>query len=525
MNNNSSYHIRRIGDKHHLSVVKDGEVYSDPVFPHYTKYLSSTNRVPSTVESYMGSIKRFFIYCLYFGNKENLALKDYVAQYKRALENGFIVYDRVVCAGLVLKHKVFASEKLQEATILKEWSALTSYYDYISDEKNQNDFEISGKVPADIFYDKLDKNYIKAKERLASARTGVKFSVDKGLRKSTQKRLRIFRDLTKKLSSRLRQQDRSYIPFPYKYFDSLLKIVNINDRAIFLIQGICSPRISQVLSMTNYDIWFPCEENNQKGMLWICRAQRNERPLYSLSKTKKGGHGITVYNNIQGRKDLLLEKYKIDSSLKPWIGNSGKYPIPVHRRDTSLSMLPSRKYQKLLFQSLKEVIKNNFTEASVGHPYVFQTGNGTIERRNYVAKRFKIYLKKLEKIHPEYDWSLLDGTHSLRHMFGQINADMFLKIASKLNAVSTSETRELERQHKHNTARSMGHSNYNSVNIYYRATMEVEDAYVEELASQYDLNVDEMITDMLSEDFVDTYNKDKIDSKENEQFADDELPF
>jgi hypothetical protein len=37
MDNNSSYHIRRIGVKYHLSVVKDGEVYSDPVFPHYTK--------------------------------------------------------------------------------------------------------------------------------------------------------------------------------------------------------------------------------------------------------------------------------------------------------------------------------------------------------------------------------------------------------------------------------------------------------------------------------------------------------
>lgn len=513
MSGNTSSHILEIRDRYYLSFVKDGEVYSDPVLPYLTKYLLSSGHSISTVKSYITSIKRYFIYCLYNDNKEGLALKDYIAQYKLALEKGFEVYDKAVCGGFVINKKVFESPRLGESTIVKEWAALTVYYDYISDEKNQDEFEMIGDAPVDIFYDRLDENYIRARQRLASARTGVKFKMDNDARKATKKRLTIFKDLTKRLSSRIRTQDRSYIPFPYKYFDSLLKVASSKDRALFLLQGLTSARVSQALSMTNHDIWFPCEDNNHKGMLWICRAQHNEQPQYSLSKTKGGGHGIAVYGNQQGRKSLLLDEYGIDSTVYPWTNNQGKYPIPVHRKDTSLTILPSTKYRKLLFQALRELVKNNFPEDSTGHPFVFQTENGTIERRQYVARRFKGYLEKLEKMHPEYNWSLLDGTHSLRHMFGQINADLFIAIKSSLKNAPSSEIRELERQHKNNTARSMGHSNYNSVNIYYRATQDVEDAYIEELVAQYEVDVDEITDSMLNSFFW-----------EDEQIE-DELPF
>ena len=513
MSSNTSNHILQVRDRYYLSFVKDGEVYSDPVFPYLTKYLISAGLSLSTVKSYMTSIKRYFIYCLYNDNKENLALKDYVAQYKLALEKGFVVYDRAACSGFVINKKVFESPKLEESTIVKEWAALTAYYEYISDEKNQDEFEIIGETPIDIFYDKLDENYIRAKQRLASARTGVKFKIDSDTRKATKKRVTIFKDLIKRLSSRVRTQDRSYVPFPYKYFDSLIKVASLKDRALFLIQGLTSARVSQALSVTNHDIWFPCEENNYKGILWICRAQHNERPLYSLSKTKSRGHGITVYGNQIGRKELLLGEYGIDSTAYPWNNNQGKYPIPVHRRDTSLTILPSRKYRKLLFQTLRELIKNNFPVNIVGHPFIFQTKNGTIDRRQYVAKRFHGYIKKLERIHPEYDWSLLEGTHSLRHMFGQINADMFIKIKSNMKNATSSEIRELERQHKHNTARSMGHSNYNTVNIYYRATEEVEDAFIEELVAKYEIDIDGITKGMLDNSFLE------------DECVNDELPF
>jgi integrase len=265
----------------------------------------------NTIDSFMKSMNRFWIWSLYNPVESNERFPSYQARYREALRNGFEIKQNIFDEDLndYIETIILISKPLEKITINKESSGINSYF-YFTEEH-------------DLLYDHRFINHLYEKQKSAkSFLSSIEI-------KSSNLALKAFGTNLKYLPSyRIpkRKQDIKY--FPLELFDDLLEISKPREKLIYLLCGACSARIGQALNLTLYDIDYDKEE------VWLISPKSNEKDIYGNKRMiwLKNEYGINMLeNNIHNTSDLQF-----------------KYPIPTTK--TSLFWINEDKYKTLFFK-------------------------------------------------------------------------------------------------------------------------------------------------------------------------------
>jgi len=373
---------------------------------------------PSTINSFMKSMNRFWIWSLFNPVEFNEKFPSYQARYREALRLGFKIVQSIYDKDLELSFEleVLSSSPLQKITINKEIAGINSYFCFTQEHE--------------LLYDHRFINHLFERQKRAKSFLS---SIDI---KPSRLAKKAFAEHVKYLPPYKIPKNRQDVKyFPTELFDTLLSIAKPRDRLIYLLCGACSARIGQALNLTLYDIDY---ENLD---VWLIDPKSDEKDIYSNKRREwlKSEYDINMLSeNEHNTLDLQF-----------------KYPIPLTR--TSLFWINEYKYKKIFFETLIEYrnSKEYVSEAlrNPRHPFLFTTKTGKRVHARDTLSRFKSNIRKvIAKTKTKKHLNGL-GLHSLRHMFGHSMAEIYAKTGDDCLIKITQD--------------AMGHSNLESTLVYF----------------------------------------------------------
>lgn len=405
--------------------LKDGKEYECPFIEGYSDYILKTNTL-GTLVTYISPIHKFWLYSLYFPNNTNETFKNYMWKYYEVIATkGFIIRktDSVLNVKINYKYKEYMPTNSGKSDMI----ALSSYFNYIFDELNNEKFDLVDNIPFGMYgdafnYQKIDnaKKYNKGSSYGLKARGIMRDTLannitifDKLIKsKKYDKREN---SLEKKLSrtfKNINQETKLVMKnFPSHIFnDFLYSVKNPRDKLLYLLCAGTGCRRSQALNLTFYDV----DAIQQK--VYLTDPFTNQVPVDSLGN---------IFMNQLGRKDLLM-KYNISSKTKPHSKIGFKYPIPVlSENNRELLFLPG-KYKQKFFDIFSEVLETIDIRQD---PFIFKTRTGKRYLPSEASRMFEYNLNKFLETSPIYQNLIIEnGLHSLRHMYAVIWADIAFQV-------------------------------------------------------------------------------------------------
>ncbi len=252
----------------------------------------------NTIQSFMKSAERFWIWSLHYPTDVNETLPFYLARYREDLRNGFeIIKSTTICNQLV-PITVYKTKPMEVSTINKEFAGIKSYFFFVEDNYLMEDNRY------------VNTAYERRKSEYSFLSSVAMRPTDTNFKLSAKKREFIKQYKTKTKSSN------SVKNFPSKYFDSLLDIAQPRERLIYLLCGACSARIGQTLNLTIYDIDYDKQE------IWLIDPKSDDKDIYGRSRRKwlKSEYRIdTNYTKPHNSPDLQF-KYLFLMNLNHYIG-------------------------------------------------------------------------------------------------------------------------------------------------------------------------------------------------------------
>ncbi|MCT7908447.1 tyrosine-type recombinase/integrase [Arcobacter lacus] len=425
--------IIRVGDKFIITTIfNDKEIILEQSF-QWSRWLRDVKSLASnTLTIYGKALERFWIWSLYNTPNENEHLALYFSSYVKKLQSGFTINETIFNQGEVIEIKSYISEPMADITINKEIAAVESFLQYV----NMDQVVFSDKTNMGYIIKKTQNSFLGAIEIKASDRYTSAFGKKETFLKKKKIRAKSQHDLK---------------AFPYNYFVNLLEVTQPREKLIYLLAGITSARIGQILNLTLYDIDY---ENKQ---IWLIDPKSDETDIYG-----------------NRRKQWLLEKYGIDinkASVHNTFANQFKYPIPRIRGPLHWI---SNDMKEMFFETLIEYKKTQYFvpeyKRNEKHPFFFTTGNGTRLSQAQVYATFKSNIQKLvlniSQIDEAKKIQNVKGLHSLRHMSGTIMADIY---SQENKDVIINITKDM-----------FGHSSLNSTMVYFENTSKVKRKMIKE---------------------------------------------
>lgn len=372
----------------------------------------------STINSFMKSMERFWIWSLYNPVEFNERFPSYQARFRIALRSGFVITKKIEDkeTGDIIEINILESPPLEKITINKELAGINSYF-YFTQEH-------------ELLYDHRFINYLYERQKRAKSFLS---SIDIKPSRLAEK---AFAEHVKYLPSykipRNRQEVKYFSP---KLFDELLSVASPRDRLIYLLCGACGARIGQALNLTLYDIDY------DKLEVWLIDPKSDEKDIYGNK-----------------RREWLKREYDIDMLVENehnTLDLQFKYPIPITR--SSLFWINEYKYKKIFFETLieyrnsKEYVSESLRTPR--HPFLFTTKTGKRVHARDTLSRFKTNVRKIHlKMNKKNELNNL-GLHSLRHMFGHSMAEIYAKMGDDSLIKITQD--------------AMGHSRLDSTLVYF----------------------------------------------------------
>ena len=321
---------------------------------------------------------------------------------------------------------------MADITINKEIAAVESFLQYV----NMEQVVFSDKTNMGYIIKKTQKSFLGAIEIKASDRYTNAF----GKKESFLKKKKI------------RPKSKSDVKaFPYNDFTMLLEVSEPRERLLYLLAGMTSARIGQILNFTLYDIDY---DNKQ---VWLIDPKSDEVDIYG----KK-------------RKPWLLAKYYIDinqAGVHNTLANQFKYPIPLTRGPLHWI---SDDMKEVFFTTLIEYKKSKYFvpefKRTDKHPFFFTTESGTRLTQSQIYATFKSNVQKvISVVNNDEDTKQLNkvkGIHSLRHMAGTIMADIY---GQENKDVLISITKDM-----------FGHSSVASAMVYFENTPQAKQKLIKD---------------------------------------------
>lgn len=375
------------------------------------------NFAQNTIQSFMKSMERFWIWSLHYPTNPNETLPFYLARYREDLQNGFEIIKSTTIGNQIVPFTIYKTKPMEVSTINKEFAGIKSYFFFIEDIHMMQDSRY-----VNVAYERKKSEYsFLSSVNMQPSDTNFKLSAKK-------------REFLKAYKTKVKSSNNIKY-FPLKYFDSLLELAQPRERLIYILCGICSARIGQALNLTIYDL------DHEKQEVWLLDPKGDDKDIY--------GHS---------RRKWLKNEYEIDIRYtKPhnFPDLQFKYPIP-HEFEPLHWVNP--KYIVIFFQTLSEYVDSEFylPEASrvPRHPFLFVTKTGNRLRTRETNYRFKQSIVKLKKIHNIKEDIEQFSIHSLRHMFGSICATLYAKTGDDAIIFWTKN--------------AMGHASLESTMIYFK---------------------------------------------------------
>jgi integrase len=396
------------------------ELYQSKEWSYWMHNLQ--NLTLNTIQSYLKSMERFWIWSLYHNTNDNEALPYYLSRYRNELKKGFEIKEDIFINNQNILMPIYSSRPMETNTIIKEFAGIKSYFFFIEDLNLMKDNS------------SINKSYEKRK-----AQYSFLSSVNMKKSQINYELTAIKREFLKPYKKRIRSRG-SLKSFPPKLFDKLLDISQPRERLIFLLCGACSARIGQALNLTIYDL------NYDKQEVWLIDPKSEDKDIYGNKRSK-----------------WLYENYNINIHYKKPHNSPDlqfKYPIPYEYEPLHWI---NPKYTIRFFSTLVEYINSNsYLPEAVRiprHPFLFVTKTGNRLRSREVNSTFKRMLKRLQKMEGIENIESF-SLHSLRHMFGFMAAELYGYTSDEALITWTKN--------------AMGHSSLESTMIYFNMSYKMK---------------------------------------------------
>lgn len=408
------------------------ELYKAKEWSYWMENLQ--NLALNTINSYLTSMERFWIWSLFNNLEDNEAFPFYQARYRKELRLGFEIQEEVSINKRKILITTYSSKPMGMNTINKEFAGIKSYFFFIGDVNLMQDGSTVNRA-----YENRKAQY--------SFLSSVNMKKSKINYELTSAKREFLKPYKKKVRSSEKIKN-----FPSHLFDKLLKLSKPRERLIYLLCGACSARIGQALNLTIYDLDYDRYE------VWLLDPKSDDKDLYGNKRNLwlKESYNIDIkYNFPHNSPDLQF-----------------KYPIPLEYEPLHWI---NPKYKNIFFSTLSEYVNSSryLAESSriPKHPFLFVTKSGNRLRAREVNKSFKKALERLRKSE-NLNVSIKElSLHSLRHMFGFIAAELY---------GSTGNDSLI-----HWTKNAMGHSSLESTMIYFKMSFEMKKELLEKSLEKF----------------------------------------
>lgn len=407
----------QIGENYTITFFSNNKVLELDKAKSWSYWMKNLQNFSSnTIQSFMKSMERFWIWSLHYPTDINETLPFYVARYREHLKNGFEIVKPTNIGNQLVPITIYKTKPMEISTINKELAGVKSYFFFIEDIDMMK-----------------DTRYVNSAYETRKATYSFLSSVNMKPTDTNFKLIAKKREFLKPYKTKTKSSN-SIKYFLSKYFDSLLEIAAPRERLIYLLCGACSARIGQALNLTIYDI------NYDKQEVWLLDPKGDDKDIYGNCRRK-----------------WLKSEYNIDITYtKPHNAQDLQFKYPIPHEHEPLHWI-NQKYTLLFFETLAEYSKSEFylPEASriPRHPFLFVTKTGNRLRTRETNYRFKQTLKKLEKLYNIKESIEHFSLHSLRHMFGFSCATLYGHTGNDALLMWTKN--------------AMGHSSLESTMIYF----------------------------------------------------------
>ncbi len=465
--NKGSTLYRFFNKKCEFAIEKDGQIYTEPVISKYSEYMLGFRGLEfGTVQKYIRSIHRYWVYSLYFSGRNGEDFERHIREYRNALKKGFVITKTVINKefGIRTQREIFESKKIRGYGF--EFMALESYFDFMinDDTKPLKDTHIDDR--AWFYLGKTDMKALRSREKHSKG-SGYGLKA-KGIARDVLSPKLTFFTKYKNIKGEVdNEPNGGSDTFPLEHYDRLLEVSDDRAKLLYLLCGAASARRSQALQLTKYDV------DLKNRDVYLTDPTSDRAPL-------KDGK---VFLGQPGRRSLLWDKHKIDFEVGKYKKISSKYPIPtLDSKDRSMFFIMP-KYESIFFEVYQRLVK----KIDPKYPMIFQTqgeSDDPIWLPSNVSEQFN---RNVEKINEKYGLSinLTNGIHSLRHMFGVFMANMAYCLESTLPKrgeieLPNKEIKNVVELFKVFTAKRMGHAHISSADRYFRPD-EIVDLYVRDI--------------------------------------------
>ena len=451
-----------INGKYYFHHVKKGKEYSDPNIPEYCNYLREYKGASlGTLEKYIGSIHKFWIYALYFPSDKDQTIQEYATSYRTVLATkGFVVREIVKESSynFEMTKIIYTAKKIADPN--SDMIALQSFYQFMTNPKVNPTFELIGSFPIDIYYDKLNDEQMDIKDKYSKGH-GYGLKSRGIMRRALTAHLNVFTNLINKKYSRKNTQNRKKKKaFKYEVFEALLEVADTRDKLLYILCGGTSARIGQALNLTKYDV----DLLNKR--VYLIPPGSHLRPQDTEGYAFLG----------QPPRIELLAKYGIDSNKSPHNLNRFKYPIPTEDDENGFLHFLTDQLRDMFLETYSQLSR----EITPNNPFIFQTSTGRYIRSE-AHDNLKKNLAKVKDKYPQFTDKELDmAFHGFRHMYGQIMASIAYYLQANSVELTNLEmpdgrSTNIIELWKTFTRRKMGQSSPSSIDIYFNPESYVMD--------------------------------------------------
>lgn len=465
----------------------NSQKFSCPFINGYSEHTLNKLRT-GTLKTYIPFIHKFWLYALHFPVKKDQSFKDYIWKYRTTIATrGFEIIKKDTVMNLNIEYE---SIKFKPTNSVKaDMIALKSYFLYIYDELNNENYDLIDKIPFGAYggalnYDKLTHSDMHSK----GSSYGLKA---KGMmRDALASNLTIFDELIQSknhIGKKNHSSSLSMKCFPLSIFDNfIMSVKNPRDRLLYLLCGCLGAREGQALNLTYYDV----DTNNQK--IYLTDPTTNEIPTDINGK---------IFEEQLGRKDLLA-KYNISASVSPHSLIRFKYAIPAEAETNRELMFLPGPYEEEFFRTLSDVMK---TIDIRRNPFIFQTNSGGRLLPSNASETFERNFEKFKFNNPRYEnYEIKGKLHSFRHMYGVIWADIAHHLDETIRADKIKKGERVPNtieMVKFLVARKMGITS-DAINIYFNR-------------SEYSRNLMQVLMEKFGDNMMNVYKfaKDYHDNK------------
>lgn len=477
-----------INEKCFFYEIKDKKEYSDSfIFDYYTFLLNKKNLIRSTtITVKLRNIHKYWLYAIHFPPKsEEISLHEYIAQFYRDCTIGYSITKTITNNCLTTS---YVSKQYKPSNSSNCFSDLSEYFKFLYNKNINPKWEkLLGETPDGFYMEKLNLEKLAIQEKHNKGNSyGLRA---KGLmRPALAERYTVFDDYNQKCKkggvSSINNKH-----FPLQLFDELLKLTKNNPRRrlLYLLCGAYGARLSQACSLTVYDV----DVKNRRVYLTDPRSEQKpsyegvvfleQEDRYSILKDKIVS--VKRYNKEINKYIKITEPLDFINNPRLKELCNFKNPIPILKDKKRNLYCIDDKYEDLFFETFDKLNKLNDSS----FPFVIQTQNNTIPTRKDLSDEMTKDFKKLNEKYPKFNLlNLKKKYHSLRHMFGVYMASIahFISDESDKEEIETLLSngkfiRNVELWRRF-TASKMGHTNINSVDIYFNP-----DDILYELALEY----------------------------------------